>query len=100
MLRDKDIAGVIGEVAPSIDCWHLASLSGPRGSTSAELAEILRARGVREPCVEHASPVEAFIAAREAAHLDDKIIVFGSFVTVGEVMAHLEAARGGAPTRG
>jgi dihydrofolate synthase/folylpolyglutamate synthase len=49
---------------------------------------------------EYASPVEAFGAARERAQQDDKIIVFGSFVTVGNVMAYLKAERGGAGTRG
>src|SRR5919201_3600010 len=38
MLRDKDIAGVLGAIAPRITRWHLASLSGPRAARASELA--------------------------------------------------------------
>jgi len=100
MMRDKDIPAVVREVAPRFTRWHLASLPGPRGCTSAELAAILRAVGAEREASEHASPVEAYVAARERAQQDDKIVVFGSFVTVGNVMAHLEAERGGAGGRG
>ncbi len=100
MLRDKDIDAVLREVAPCVTRWHLASLTGPRGAAASELAAVLQASGVSAPLMQHASPVEAFAAARESAHEDDKIIVFGSFMTVGGVMAYLEAARGGATGHG
>jgi dihydrofolate synthase/folylpolyglutamate synthase len=100
MLRDKDIDGVLREVAPRVTRWHLASLPGPRGAAASELAAVLQAGGIRAPCVQHSSPSQAFAAARESAREDDKILVFGSFVTVGEVMAYLEAARGGATGHG
>jgi dihydrofolate synthase/folylpolyglutamate synthase len=100
MMRDKDISAVAREVAPRVSRWYLASLPGPRGCTSGELAAILRGAGVTNEASEYASPVEAFGAARERAQQDDKIVVFGSFVTVGNVMAYLKAERGGAGTRG
>jgi len=100
MLRDKDIDGVLREVAPYVTRWHLASLPGTRGATASELASVLQAGGVRVPFVQHSSPARAFAAARESAHENDKIIVFGSFLTVGDVMAYLEAARGGATSHG
>jgi len=85
MLRDKDIPGVLGAVAPRITRWHLATLAGLRGAEAAELAKHLPGRKVQL----HASPAEAFQAAREGAGEDDKIVVFGSFLTVGEVIAWL-----------
>jgi dihydrofolate synthase/folylpolyglutamate synthase len=99
MMRDKDMSTVVREVAPRVSRWYLASLPGPRGCTSSELAAILRAAGVTNEASEYASPVEAFGAARGRAQQDDKIIVFGSFVTVGNVMAYLKEERGGAGTR-
>lgn len=96
MMRDKDIPAVVHEAAPRITRWHLSSLPGPRGCASGELAATLRVAGVEGAVSEYASPVDAFIAARERAQQDDKIVVFGSFVTVGNVMAYLEAERGGA----
>jgi dihydrofolate synthase / folylpolyglutamate synthase len=96
MLRDKDIAGVVRAVASQVTRWHLATLKGERGASAAELAAILQAEHVTEPVAQHATPALAFAAAREEAGENDKIIVFGSFLTVGEVMAYLEAVRGGA----
>jgi dihydrofolate synthase / folylpolyglutamate synthase len=42
------------------------------------------------PVEKHASPQEAFACALERAEEGDKIVVFGSFLTVGEVMAWLK----------
>jgi folylpolyglutamate synthase/dihydropteroate synthase len=44
---------------------------------------------VGAPCTLHDSPAAAFAAAEKAAGRDDKIVVFGSFLTVGQVMAWL-----------
>jgi dihydrofolate synthase/folylpolyglutamate synthase len=90
MLRDKDLAGVLREVAPRITRWHLASLSGPRAASAVQLAEALRALGVQAPVRCHDDPVSAFAEAEKAAGETDKIVVFGSFLTVGEVIAWLK----------
>jgi dihydrofolate synthase/folylpolyglutamate synthase len=100
MLKDKDIRAVVRRIAPRITRWHLASLGGERGASAAELAAALRAEAVAAPAAEHASAAQAFAAAREEASENDKILVFGSFLTVGEVMAHLEAERGGVRRHG
>lgn len=100
MLRDKDIAGVVRAVAPRVTRWHLATLGGERGASATELAAILLAENVSAPFAQHASAALAFAAAREEAGENDKIVVFGSFLTVGEVMAYLEAVRGGARSHG
>ncbi len=99
MLRDKDIAAVARAVAPRITRWHVASLPGPRGASAAEVASQLAAAGVAQPCTSHASPASAFSAARDEAREDDKIVAFGSFLTVAGVMQAL-AARGGREPHG
>jgi dihydrofolate synthase/folylpolyglutamate synthase len=83
MLRDKDIGAVLRTLAPRITRWHLASLSGPRAAGAEELARFVD--GER-----FASPAEAFAAALGRAGENDKIVVFGSFLTVGEVLAWLK----------
>ena len=85
MLRDKDIAGVLNAVAPRVTRWHLASLGGPRGAGADELFLHLK----DFPCEKFASPAEAFAAALGRAGEGDKIVVFGSFLTVGDVMGWL-----------
>ena len=90
MLRDKDLAGVLRALAPRITRWHLASLRGPRGAAAADLAAQLAALRVENASIRrHDSPAQAFAAAREGAGENDKIVVFGSFLTVGEVKAWL-----------
>jgi dihydrofolate synthase/folylpolyglutamate synthase len=84
MLRDKDIGSVLRELAPRATRWHLASLAGPRGALASDLAKQL-------PVEAHLfdSPAQAFAAAKAAASEGDKIVVFGSFLTVAGVMAWL-----------
>lgn len=100
MLRDKDIAAVVREVAPRFTRWHLASLGGPRGASASELARFLAAAGVTAPRSEHESPAAAFAAARSEAGENDKIVAFGSFLTVAEVMLALAAGSSGPGTHG
>jgi dihydrofolate synthase/folylpolyglutamate synthase len=90
MLRDKDIAGVLREMAPRITRWHLASLPGQRGATAEILESKLGEGNARTPVSKHGSVSEAFAAALESAGENDKIVVFGSFLTVGEVMEWLK----------
>jgi dihydrofolate synthase / folylpolyglutamate synthase len=89
MLRDKDIAGVLaafqGKHRPLVTRWHLASLAGPRAASAEELAP--HAKGEAE---RFATPAEAFAAALKRAEANDKIVVFGSFLTVAEVMQWLK----------
>ena len=85
MLRDKDIAGVLRELAPRVTRWHFASLPGPRAATADELQEHIQGSSEKFD-----SPASAFEAALKRAGEGDKIVVFGSFLTVGEVMAWLK----------
>jgi dihydrofolate synthase/folylpolyglutamate synthase len=82
MLRDKDIAGVVRAVAPRITRWHLATLPGPRGADAAFLKEILLEQNIKHPVFEHPTVLSALAAAKKDAGENDKIVVFGSFLTV------------------
>src|SRR5690606_14455901 len=89
MLQDKDIPGVLGALAPRITRWHLCSLPGSRGASAEKLFAALRALAAAAAASQHASPAAALAAALEGAGQDDKIVVFGSFLTVGEASAWL-----------
>ena len=90
MLRDKDLAGVLRELAPRITRWHFCSLRGPRAASAHDLEAALRAAGSAAEAFRHDSPEAALAAATRQAGEDDKIVVFGSFLTVGEATAWLE----------
>ncbi len=93
MLADKDIAGVFGALAGAFTRWHVAGSEGPRGATAQVLGEALAQAGVRVPVATHRSVAEAWREACKNARDDDKIIVFGSFLTVAAVMRELASDR-------
>jgi len=86
MLRDKDAAGVIEKVAGRIDHWFLGGTSGPRGLPGRELARILGEQRPAAVADAFDDIGAAFDAAQRAAEADDRIVVFGSFLTVADVM--------------
>lgn len=89
MLRDKDIAGVLAALGTRVTRWHFCSLPGPRAAPAAELAAAHAASGAQSPCALFESPAQALAAALGVAGENDKIVVFGSFLTVGEAMQWL-----------
>lgn len=93
MLADKDVPGVIRLLRDRVDHWLVATLPGPRGLGAERLAGILREVGVSVDITEFASPGEAYKAARGQAAEGDRIVVFGSFLTVADVLAVAGASK-------
>lgn len=87
VLADKDIAGITAELAPAIDAWVLAGLTGPRALATAELAARLPPEALVIARFDEVAA--ACHAAREAAQAGDRIVVFGSFLTVGPALEFL-----------
>jgi dihydrofolate synthase/folylpolyglutamate synthase len=88
MLADKDIAGVAEAMQPHVDRWFIAPLPGPRGASAEIVSNALAKAGVAASAVRSFGTVTAALAAaRGEAGEADKIIVFGSFLTVAEAMA-------------
>ncbi|PLZ01012.1 bifunctional tetrahydrofolate synthase/dihydrofolate synthase [Burkholderia sp. WAC0059] len=90
-MRDKDIAGVIQQLKGEVDHWCVTDLPTPRAASADELAAALREAGVTDgpdssvTC--HETPALAFQDAQKRLSENDRIIVFGSFLTVAGVMA-------------
>ncbi len=90
-MRDKDIPALLARMAPLVDAWHFCDLPTARGATASELATL--ASGLPSPMPgkpptvhTHESPHAALAAAAAGADSADRIIVFGSFYTVGGVL--------------
>jgi dihydrofolate synthase / folylpolyglutamate synthase len=92
MLADKDIAGVVEKLADRVDSWHCGSLSGPRGTSGARLVAILAERGATRVRA-HENIAAAFAAARGEAGENDRIVAFGSFLTVAEAASFIADER-------
>jgi dihydrofolate synthase/folylpolyglutamate synthase len=86
-LADKDVAGVIAEMAGCFDGWIVAQLEGPRALSVAELEERLGAAG--EKVVASCASIAEACAVAEASAGSGRIVVFGSFHTVGPALEWL-----------
>ena len=101
MYADKDIVGVIAARRPRIDRWYVATLPGPRGAGATAIAALLGEAGVPAASVRVFDDVGAAVAAaREDAVEADRIIIFGSFLTVGAALAALRRGTSRAPRHG
>ena len=88
-MRDKDIDAMLARMAPLVDHWHFTDLPAARAASAAEIVERFAALAVENSTVTaaaHASPSEALVAAMNGADPADRIVVFGSFYTVGGVL--------------
>ena len=90
ILTDKDAAGVAAELRDCIDAWWCVSTEGERGRSGLALAETVR-REVAAPVASSVSTPAGCAAALAHAKPEDRILVFGSFHTVGPALDWLEA---------
>ena len=84
LLSDKDLDGVVHELASSIQDWAVAPLPTSRSRPAAELQVALENLGARVKSYQSiASALEAQCAH---ATTDDEILLFGSFYCVAEAL--------------
>lgn len=87
MLRDKPVEQVAAILRSSVDEWHVAGLAGQRGMSTDEMrARVAEGIQGRRPVHAHRTAVAAYDAAFAAAGAPDRIVVFGSFHTVGDII--------------
>ena len=97
MLNDKDSDEVIKSLAKTVDYWYCATLSGERGISGQELADKINKLIPKDeeglPQVEvFDTPRQAYEAAKLRSQAEDRIVVFGSFLTVADVLEHLQSS--------
>jgi dihydrofolate synthase/folylpolyglutamate synthase len=89
ILADKDASAIAEILDVSIDEWWCASLDGVRGRSGEELSNAVRGK-VATNVVAADSVAAACAAALKVATPHDRIVVFGSFHTVGPALDWLE----------
>jgi dihydrofolate synthase/folylpolyglutamate synthase len=93
-MQDKDIAAIVAHMKGRIDHWLVCSLPGERAASTEMLTNILQSAGFSDqtgPDAEmtirsYQTPAQAYTNALERAAENDRILVFGSFLTVADVM--------------
>ena len=92
-MADKDVIPMLARMAPLVDKWYFTDLPTPRATTGVALQAKWQASETRQDMIANAykSPESALQAAVKAADPADRIVVFGSFYTVGGIL------KGGVP---
>lgn len=91
-MADKDWEPMLTKVGPLVDRWYFTDLPTPRADSAENLKaklQQLQAKGVIRKDVSmqtFANPQQALDAAVAATEAADRIVVFGSFFTVGGVL--------------
>lgn len=87
-MADKDLLPMFQRVNPLVDRWYFTDLPLPRAARAADLQQMWQEQNHRSDVASslHADPMLALQAAMDAADPADRIIVFGSFYTVGGVL--------------
>ena len=87
-LADKDVANEVAALMPRIDIWNLAGLTnlGGRSQPVETLWQKVGALLSRSLCQRHPTVAQALAEAQRSAQAGDRIVVFGSFHTVGEAL--------------
>jgi dihydrofolate synthase/folylpolyglutamate synthase len=87
ILMDKDAAAVAAALALLIDHWIVCALPGPRGGSAQQLAQRLRLDAGLLTLAD--SVIAGCETARALALPGDRVVVFGSFHTVGPALQWL-----------
>jgi len=89
-MADKDLAPMFAKVSPVLDRWYFTDLPTTRAARADALLAQWQAQNTRKDtaATTHADPMQALQAAIAAADPADRIVVFGSFYTVGGILAH------------
>jgi dihydrofolate synthase/folylpolyglutamate synthase len=90
VMADKDLAPMFARIGPMIDRWYFTDLPTLRAAKAADLLMRWQAQNTRADASAsaHAAPMAALQAAIDRADPADRIVVFGSFFTVGGVLEH------------
>jgi dihydrofolate synthase/folylpolyglutamate synthase len=90
MLADKDAAEIVRRMGDRVDHWLTVSLVGPdahgRERDAQSLAAIIRELHPSATIECFETPEAGYERARELAEANDRIVVFGSFLTVASIM--------------
>ncbi len=89
-MADKDLARMLELLAPIADSWHFTDLPSGRAAAAGALQALHGSLALRGPgpvtTTTHSRPQAALEAAVAGADPADRIVVFGSFLTLGGIL--------------
>ncbi len=88
-LADKDIVGTLRELNGCVDDWLFVDTPGARGVSASKIAALAKDALGDAPFETHRSVERAFQSANGVSCASDRLLVFGSFATVGAARKYL-----------
>lgn len=85
-MRDKDMKAVLEPFLPIVDAWHIGGIDSDRGASPEAIAALLVDLGA--PRIERHRDIESATRGAQATP-GVRVLVFGSFYTVGPAMETL-----------
>jgi dihydrofolate synthase/folylpolyglutamate synthase len=86
ILRDKDILGVVAAVSLDIDAWYIAEIENERAANIDTICKAIQKVNPSAHIVTFKNIQEAYQFASNEIERNDRIIAFGSFYTVADIM--------------
>ncbi len=94
VMADKDIEGVIRPMLGIVDYWHCVDLPTPRAASAMQIRQVLENLGVKNSpesgITTDTSVTLGYQKTIDGLGQNDRILVFGSFLTVSAVMSLLK----------
>ena len=87
-MADKDLPPMLKKLMPLVEHWYFTDLPTPRAAKAQDLMRQCQALSTRKDVTwaTFEDPMQALQAAMKSADPADRIVVFGSFYTVGGVL--------------
>ncbi|MCG7984175.1 MAG: bifunctional tetrahydrofolate synthase/dihydrofolate synthase [Candidatus Thiodiazotropha lotti] len=86
LLKDKDTEAIVACLHSAISAWYLVDLPGARGQSAELLARVVRSHGEKIPVHCFSDFSSAFESIKGSAKAEDLIVIFGSFLVVGDAL--------------
>jgi dihydrofolate synthase/folylpolyglutamate synthase len=86
MLKDKDINEVLSIMDKYIDEWHIFGLKGSRGLSINELKQVFAHQRISGDIFSYKNLSSACKALKNIANIEDRVVAFGSFLVVSDVI--------------
>jgi dihydrofolate synthase / folylpolyglutamate synthase len=89
ILADKDVEAIVASLKSQVRRWIAVGLEGPRALPPADLARRIRTAGA-DSVIAVADVAAGMAQARSESRSGDRVLAFGSFLTVGPALAWLD----------
>ena len=90
VLADKALPGLLSDLGTRVNRWHLAGIDDERGQSGEALTRKMRLLYPDMEAETYRDAVQAFRGARARARPVDRVVAFGSFHVVGDIIGSFE----------